>query len=133
MQHRDDEGNVVEPSASAAGQGADLQRRRLVRGVAVAVPTIITLRSGGAAAVSLCPPIKGKAAVDDAGVITTVQSGSVAANDVCTAAVECPQAGDLIGDVVPVTGTTTGQLRCTNVTSSRSVFIVSESSAVSLL
>lgn len=132
MQHCDEKGGIQESSASAVDQRTDLQRRRFVRGAAVAVPTIITLRSGGAAAVSLCPPIKGKAAVDNAGVITTVQSGSVAADDVCTAPVDCPKAGDLIGDVVPVGGGSTN-LKCTNVTASRNVFIVSESSAVSLL
>jgi len=41
--------------SQAGAQRPDIRRRRLVQGAAIAVPTILTLRSGGVAAASICP------------------------------------------------------------------------------
>lgn len=60
MQHIDKSSDPAAPAGIGGQEGKnagplpDLQRRRLMRGAAVAVPAIITLRSGGVSASSIC-------------------------------------------------------------------------------
>jgi len=121
----------------AAGQPVRFNRRRLVQGAAVAVPTILTLRSGGVAAASLCPgQIAGTATVNPDGTLTDYQqiTGPLRTDDVCfsqvtactgdTTHVSSASPADILGSVTPnssggftcgtyvppsgLTGTTTG-------------------------
>lgn len=60
MQHNDEAPRAAEPESATEShveaRGAQLNRRRLVQGAAVGVvPAILTLRSGGVAALSACP------------------------------------------------------------------------------
>jgi len=60
MQHNDEAPRAAEPGPATEphveARGVQLNRRRLVQGAAVGVvPAILTLRSGGVAALSACP------------------------------------------------------------------------------
>lgn len=99
---------------SSARQVARFNRRRLVQGAAVAVPTILTLRSGGIAAASLCPgQIAGTATVNPDGTLTDYQqiTGPLRTDDVCfsqvtactgdTTHVSSASPADILGSVTP--------------------------------
>ena len=99
---------------SSARQVARFNRRRLVQGAAVAVPTILTLRSGGIAAASLCPgQIAGTATVTPDGTLTDYQqiTGPLRTDDVCfsqvtactgdTTHVSSASPTDILGSVTP--------------------------------
>ena len=98
----------------AAGRAARFNRRRLVQGAAVAVPTILTLRSGGIAAASLCPgQIAGTATVNPDGTLGDYQqiTGPLRTDDVCfsqvtactgdTTHVSSASPTDILGSVTP--------------------------------
>jgi hypothetical protein len=148
IQQHDDQRIGQEPSLvendvqqPATAPGPDLRRRRLMRGAAVAVPTIITLRSGAAAAVSLCPQIKGTATVNGTGKIMSFDNPSwpPVEGDVCTTAVSnrCPNITNILG-TVSVEYKNDGSVNsrnCSGISGNNNgtVFIVAESSAASLL
>lgn len=146
MQRHDDKRSSEEPSSdandvpqSATASGPDLRRRKLVHGAAVAVPTIITLRSGAAAAaVSIvCPQIKGEVDIEnDSGKLNLATyrnpgTTPIVGGDVCAPnANACPTYPNL----TLVTVNENGQnLKCSGFTEGQTVYIISESSAVSLL
>jgi len=98
----------------AAGRAARFNRRRLVQGAAVAVPIILTLRSGGVAAASLCPgQIAGTATVNPDGTLSDYQqiTGPLRTDDVCfsqvtactgdTTHVSSASPTDILGSVTP--------------------------------
>lgn len=105
----------------AKSGGVQLNRRRLVQGAAVAVPTILTLRSGGISAASLCPgQIAGTATVNNDGTLNyTEVTGPLRTDDVCfkqvtacsgsSTRVESALPGDIVGSVTP---NSTGGFTC---------------------
>ena len=82
MQHNDEAPRAAEPGPATEphgeARGVQLNRRRLVQGAAVGVvPAILTLRSGGVAALSACPgQVAGTATLEkDTGAIQNFSAG----------------------------------------------------------
>lgn len=161
MQHNDEAPRAAEPEPATEprveARGVQLNRRRLVQGAAVGVvPAILTLRSGGVAALSACPgQVAGTAKLEkNTGAIRQFSAGvrpnlADTVGDPCfSGATACDVDGYVtdptrpsnmghvkqFGDVYKCTdGTSTGYYSSNANTNTQNIVILTASSTVSLI